>query len=390
VAEQETATTAPGNGAQRRGPWARLWTRLWAWRRWAIWIICVLLLAVAIRAEAPLVAKAIRSFGHLRWGAVAGAVALETGSMVAFGLMERRILILAGLELPVGRAVALAYASNALSVSLPVVGSGAATAFTYRRLCASGATPALAGWALTLAGIVSSTAFALIISVGAIISGNIAAIWAGGAGTLLTILFVLIVALAMRRPGVRGRVTRAAIWTLGRVQRLIRRPAGDPAQVVADTMDGLSAFKLNRRDAAHIVLSAFRNWLFDLLCLALSIRAAGVHVPWWGIILAWAAGAGGASLNLTPGGLGVVEAALTGALVALGVPGSPALTAVLLYRVISFWLAIAVGWPLYWYLRREERHAGGETRAGTATAAAKTAGPDDDGRPPNPSQPSVT
>jgi putative heme transporter len=134
---------------------------------------------------------------------VAEQIALETASMVAFGLMERRILILAGPELPVGRAVALAHASNALSVSLPVVGSGAATAFTYRRLVASGAAPTLAGWALTLAGIVSSTAFALIISVGAIISGNIAAIWAGGVGTLLTILFVLIVALAMRRPGVR-------------------------------------------------------------------------------------------------------------------------------------------------------------------------------------------
>jgi hypothetical protein len=102
VAEQDTATTAPGDGTQRRGRWARLWTRLWAWRRWAIWIICVLLLAVAIRAEAPLVAKAIRSFGHLRWGAVAGAIALETALMVAFGLMERRILILAGPELPVG------------------------------------------------------------------------------------------------------------------------------------------------------------------------------------------------------------------------------------------------------------------------------------------------
>jgi putative heme transporter len=139
------------------------------------------------------------------------------------------------------------------------------------------------------------------------------------------------------------------------VQRLIHRPAGDPAQVVSDIMHGLAAFKLNRRDASHIVLSAFRNWLFDLLCLALCVRAAGVRVPWWGIILAWAAGAGGASLNLTPGGLGVVEAALTGALVALGVPAAPALTAVLLYRIISFWLAIAIGWPLYWLLRREEK-----------------------------------
>jgi len=95
--------------------------------------------------------------------------------------------------------------------------------------------------------------------------------------------------------------------------------------------------------------------VIDLLCLALSIRAAGVHIPWWGIILAWAAGAGGASLNLTPGGLGVVEAALTAALVALGVPGAAALTAVLLYRIISFWLAIAIGWPMYWQLRRKEK-----------------------------------
>jgi len=56
--------------------------------------------------------------------------------------------------------------------------------------------------------------------------------------------------------------------------------------------------------------------------LAFSIKAAGAHVPWWGIVLAWAAGAGGASLNLTPGGLGVVEVALTGALVAVGVPST--------------------------------------------------------------------
>jgi uncharacterized protein (TIRG00374 family) len=302
-----------------------------------------------------MIGESIRSFGHLRWGAVAWAVVLETGSMVAFGLMERRILILAGLQMPIGRSVAIAYASNAVSVSLPVVGSGAATAFTYRRLMASGATPALAGWALILAGIVSNVAFVLIISVGAIVSGNIAAVWAGGVGTLLTILLVFVAVLAMRRPGVRERITRAAIWTVGRVQRLIHRPAGDPAQIVAEAMGGLAAFRLNRRDAGHVVLSAFRNWLFDLFCLVLCIRAAGVHVPWWGIILVWAAGAGGASLNLTPGGLGVVEAALTGALVVLGVPGRPALTAVLLYRAISFWLAIALGWSLYWYLRRQEK-----------------------------------
>jgi len=94
-----------------------------------------------------------------------------------------------------------------------------------------------------------------------------------------------------------------------------------------------------------------------------SIRAAGVRVRWWGTILAWAAGAGGSSLNLTPGGLGVVEAALTAALVALGVPSGPALTAVLVYQFITFWLAIAIGWTAWWALRRRREQAGAAVTA---------------------------
>jgi putative heme transporter len=321
-------------------------------RRWALAVVCVVLLGAAVHAELPMVAASLRSLAHLRWRPAVLAVAAETASMVALALMERRILILAGLRLPFGRSVAIAYASNALSASLPVIGSGAATAFTFRRLVAQGATPALAGWALVLAGLVSNAAFVLIISTGAVISGNLAAIWAGGAGILLTFAAVGVAALAIRQPAARERVRRAAIWTLSRVQHLVRRPAGDAAGIVADVTAGLASFRPSRADVISTVVSAIRNWTFDLFCLVFSLKAAGVHVPWWGIILAWAAGAGGASLNLTPGGLGVVEAALTGALVALGVPGAPALTAVLVYRAITFWLAIAVGWAAYLYLRR--------------------------------------
>ena len=299
-----------------------------------------------------MIAESARSFAHLRWTALVLAVAAEAGSMVALALMERRILIMAGLRLPVRRAVAIAYASNALSVSLPVVGSGTATAYSYRRLVAAGATSAVAGWALVLSGVASNVAFVLIISVGGIVSGNIAGIAAGAAGTAAAVLVACVAVIAVRRPAVRERLTRVAVWTLNRAQRLIHRPRGDAAGIVADTLTALGAFGANRRDITHAVASAFRNWAFDLLCLAFSIRAAGAHVPWWGIVLAWAAGAGGASLNLTPGGLGVVEAALTGALVALGLPGATALTAVLIYRGITFWLAAAAGWLIYWRLRR--------------------------------------
>jgi uncharacterized membrane protein YbhN (UPF0104 family)/tRNA A-37 threonylcarbamoyl transferase component Bud32 len=46
----------------------------------------------------------------------------------------------------------------------------------------------------------------------------------------------------------------------------------------------------------------------------------------------------------TPGGLGAVEAALTAGLTALGVSSGVAVSGVLLFRIVSFWLPIAPGW----------------------------------------------
>lgn len=108
-----------------------------------------------------------------------------------------------------------------------MVGSGAATAFSYRRLVSHGAAPALAGWTLTLAGIMSNAAFVVIICIGALISGNPFAIIAGGVGLVLSVLVIAVAVIAVRRPAARGRVMRAEVWTLRLVQRLIRRPAGD-------------------------------------------------------------------------------------------------------------------------------------------------------------------
>jgi uncharacterized protein (TIRG00374 family) len=71
--------------------------------------------------------------------------------------------------------------------------------------------------------------------------------------------------------------------------------------------------------------------------------AFGIDVPWSAIVLVWVAGAGVSTLNLTPGGSGVVEAALTVAMVAGGVPISLAATSVLLYRFVSLWMVLVVG-----------------------------------------------
>jgi uncharacterized protein (TIRG00374 family) len=85
------------------------------------------------------------------------------------------------------------------------------------------------------------------------------------------------------------------------------------------------------------------NWLADCACLACAIRATGEPIPWRGLVLAYGAGAAAGSTGITPGGFGLVELALTAALVAAGLTTSRALTAVLAYRLINFWLILLGG-----------------------------------------------
>jgi hypothetical protein len=74
------------------------------------------------------------------------------------------------------------------------------------------------------------------------------------------------------------------------------------------------------------------------------IIAVHGHVPWRGLLVAYTVGQVAASLPITPGGLGVVEGSITGLLVAYGMSTKVALAAVLLFRVVSFWALVPVGW----------------------------------------------
>ncbi|MGD0692867.1 MAG: flippase-like domain-containing protein, partial [Acidimicrobiales bacterium] len=64
-----------------------------------------------------------------------------------------------------------------------------------------------------------------------------------------------------------------------------------------------------------------------------------------------------ASLPLIPGGLGIVEGSLAVILVAYGAKKVPALAVVLIYRLLTFWAVIIVGWisiaVIEWRVRRE-------------------------------------
>ena len=91
-----------------------------------------------------------------------------------------------------------------------------------------------------------------------------------------------------------------------------------------------------------------------ILCLAACVAAFSRSVPIAKIGLVYLTGSAIGSIIPTPGGIGAVEAALTAGLTAAGVPGAVAASAVLLFRLLTFWLPIPFGWGALKYLEREQ------------------------------------
>jgi glycosyltransferase 2 family protein len=89
-----------------------------------------------------------------------------------------------------------------------------------------------------------------------------------------------------------------------------------------------------------------------ILCLDVCIRALGGSVALASTAVVYLTGSALGSLVPTPGGLGAVEAALSAGLTAAGLPGATAVSAVLLFRALTFWLPVPVGWGALNYLER--------------------------------------
>ncbi|MEA2376240.1 MAG: putative heme transporter [Thermoleophilaceae bacterium] len=91
-----------------------------------------------------------------------------------------------------------------------------------------------------------------------------------------------------------------------------------------------------------LLLSAGR-WVLDYLTLLAALTAVHASPRPSTVLLAFCAAQFLGTLPLTPGGLGFVEAGLTGTLVLAGVPTGAAVVATLGYRLVSFWLPIPAG-----------------------------------------------
>jgi hypothetical protein len=128
-----------------------------------------------------------------------------------------------------------------------------------------------------------------------------------------------------------------------RVGRL-RRAARVLADWVHDTED--IVFRPDWR-----VLGAPAYLLLDIGVLWACLRAVGVHPPVLALVLGYQIGYL-ANMIPIPGGVGVLEGGLLGALLLYGFPAAPTAAAIILYHAIAVWLPVAGGTVGFLRLRR--------------------------------------
>ncbi|MEA2429423.1 MAG: putative heme transporter, partial [Thermoleophilaceae bacterium] len=114
--------------------------------------------------------------------------------------------------------------------------------------------------------------------------------------------------------------------------------------------DGLQVAKGLVRHPA-VIAGNIGYWAFDNAVLWATFHAVGFAPPITVLLLGYLIGQLGGLLPL-PGGLGGIDGGLIGTLVVYGASLAPTAAAVLIYRVILFWLPLLIGGVSFVSLRR--------------------------------------
>jgi uncharacterized membrane protein YbhN (UPF0104 family) len=300
--------------------------------------IVVVLFSVAIASlllAVPAFEGVAHQIEHLNALWIVAAVALEFGSCVGFVVIFRLFFD----EVSTGPARELAWIEQGAGALLPGGGAGAL---------------AIGGWLLQRHGvsrsrvIERSSALFLLTSATNVIAlvgaGALLALGAVGGpdGVVLTGL-----------PMAAGLIAVAAVLLMPILIRRSARLSG--VSWVADLVDGIDG-------ARHALLSS--NWRLigalgylglDIAALGASFAATGHTIPVAPLVLGYLIGYL-ANLIPVPGGFGVLEGGLAGALIAYGAPATQAAVVVIVYHAIAFWIPSLGGVIGYASLRRREAY----------------------------------
>jgi hypothetical protein len=302
-------------------------------------VVAVVLVGVEIVLGRDYLRRSLRVLDHAEPLWIALAVVASVVSMAQFARTQRRMLRAAGTQVPTRSMLRLAFEANAINITLPG-GTAFSIAYSASRLRGLGATTAGAGFSLLASGLLSSVTFWAL--------ALVYAGFAGGSGWTLAAAGVALVAAAVVLRRYPGSVRRLGAAVTARVSAALDRRHPRAAGVVRRFAADLGAVRPRGRDWAIGTAFAGLNWLTDLGCLLVCFLAVAHRTPDLVVALAaYLAGMTASSISVVPGGFGVIEVAMILTFTAGGVHADAAAPAVLLYRLISCVLVVAVGWIVW-------------------------------------------
>lgn len=323
------------------------------WLRWALLGIVAIVLAVEVALGWNQLAKGWISLYEANWWWLFAAVLAAAASMHSFAQIQRTLLKSAGVHVNQLRSEAAFYAANSLSTTLPG-GPVLSTTFLFRQQRMWGASTVVASWQLVMSGVLQAVGLALL--------GLGGAFFLGAKNNPFSLLFtlggfiallLLAQAVASRPDLIEGIGTRLLAWA----NSVRGKPADTGLAKWRETLMQLESVSLGRRDLGVAFSWSMFNWIADVACLGFAAYAAGDHASVAGLTVAYAAARAVGTIPLMPGGLLVVEAVLVPGLVSSGMSLPNAISAMLLYRLISWLLISAVGWVVFFFVFRTENVA---------------------------------
>ncbi|WP_129339446.1 lysylphosphatidylglycerol synthase transmembrane domain-containing protein [Cellulomonas endophytica] len=264
-----------------------------------------------------------------RWSLVAFALGLVTLLGAAL-----TVVAFSPVRLSVWRATVVQAAATFVALAAPA-GVGPA-ALNLRMLTRRGVSTSLAAATVALIQVsqfVVTVVMLLVLSLAT--SGGGSTLPISPAMLVAVGVLAALVAAALLVPAVRA-------WAVRRILPVLRQTWPRLIQVVGQP------WRLGLAVAGNLVMTLGYVFALDACLLAFGRSAALVPVT-----VAYLAGNTAGSLVPTPGGVGTVELALAGSLTSLvGVNVGIATSVAVLFRVLTYWLRVPIGWAAMRFLQR--------------------------------------
>jgi uncharacterized membrane protein YbhN (UPF0104 family) len=156
----------------------------------------------------------------------------------------------------------------------------------------------------------------------------------------------------------------ADIGRRGKSTRRLRTLATGPATLATGVRTAIAYIRHPWR-SANAIAGALGWWAGNIGILWASFHAFGVNVPFGVVVQGYFVGMVANLLPSPAAGVGTVDAGLIGAFVVFGIPADTVFPAILVFRLIGFWLPIPVGVAAYLQLRRTVQRWSEEDRRAT-------------------------